>query len=54
MTGLETLGWIALASMIPGGILIGIRLAVWEYEHGAPKWVEKLSEFLIRISDKYF
>lgn len=53
MAGLETLGWVVLALLVPGAIFIGMGLAVWEYENGTPKWVEKLCDFLIKISDKF-
>ena len=51
---LETLGWVALASMVPGGIIVGMALAAWEYENGTPKWKIQLADFLIKLSDKFF
>lgn len=55
MAGLEVLGWMALASMVPGAIFIGIGLAVWEHENGGPpEWAKKLGDFLVKISEKYF
>lgn len=55
MEGLEAIGWCALGAMVPGSIIIGMGLAAWEYENGGPpKWVERLADWLVKISDKYF
>ena len=53
MGGMEEFGWCILAMMLPCSVFIGIGLAVWEYEYGTPKWLNKLAEWLIKLSDKF-